>query len=196
MLIKAGLDLQSDSVLGVYNNPGPSLVVGDRAVRFPGHGGHSPNGSFQFVEGEYMKPEDYDAFLEDPADWSIRKLWPRIFTELEGLAMLPPLGLAAYGSYSLLNFGMLAIPPVTKAFHALGRAIEAQAAADARAVRTVQRLAALGFSRKLPPSLAPLWRPPSISCRTPCAGCAARRRTFTAGRRSSWPRKNRPFGFS
>ena len=146
MLEKAGLYFQSDSVLGVYNNPGPSLAVGDRAVRFPGHGGHSPNGSFQFVEGEYMKPEDYDAFLEDPADWSIRKLWPRIFTELEGLAMLPPLGLAAYGSYSLLNFGMLAIPPVTKAFQALGRAIEAQAAADARAVRTVQRLAALGFA--------------------------------------------------
>lgn len=91
MLEKAGLYFQSDSVLGVYNNPGPSLAVGDRAVRFPGHGGHSPNGSFQFVEGEYMKPEDYDAFLEDPADWSIRKLWPRIFTELEGLAMLPPL---------------------------------------------------------------------------------------------------------
>ena len=145
MLEKAGLYFQPDSVLGVYNNPGASLAVGDRTVRFPGHDGHSPNGSFQFVEGEYMKPEDYDAFLEDPADWSIRNLWPRIFTELEGLAMLPHLGLAAFGSYSLPVLGALAAPPVAKAFSALGRAIEAQAAADARTARRVERLGALGF---------------------------------------------------
>ena len=37
-----------------------------------------------------MKAEDYDAFLEDPEDRGIRKLWPRLFTELEGPAMLPP----------------------------------------------------------------------------------------------------------
>jgi hypothetical protein len=54
-------------------------------TKFPGHG-LGPNGSFQFVEGEYMKPEDYDTFVEDPADWAIRKYWPRVFSELEGLA--------------------------------------------------------------------------------------------------------------
>ncbi len=145
MLEKAGLYFQPDTVLGVYNNPAVSLAVGDRTVRFPGHG-LDPNGSFQFVEGEYMKPEDYDAFLDDPADWSIRKLWPRIFTELEGLANLPPLGVAAYGSYSLPNLGMLGAPAVAKAFQALGKAIEAQGSADARAFRTVERLGALGFA--------------------------------------------------
>ena len=146
MLEKAAAYFQPDSILSVYNNPGASLAVGDRMTRFPGHGGHDPNGSFQFVEGEYMKPEDYDAFLEDPADFGIRKLWPRVFTECEGLAMLPPLGLAGFGTYALLNFGSLSIPPIAKAFQALGKAIEAQAAADARAVGTVQRLAALGFA--------------------------------------------------
>ena len=106
MLEKAGLYFQSDSVLGVYNTPVASLAVGDRAVRFPGHGGRSQR-ILPVRGGRVYEAEDYDAFLEDPADWSIRKLWPRIFTELEGLAMLPPPGLAAYGSYSLLNFGML-----------------------------------------------------------------------------------------
>ena len=48
-----------------------------------------------------MKAEDYDAFIEDPSDWAIRKYWPRIFSELEGFAMLPPLGMAAFGTYSL-----------------------------------------------------------------------------------------------
>jgi len=145
LLEQAALYFQPDSVMGLFNNPGAALALGDRMTKFPGHG-LEPNGSFQFVEGEYMKPEDYDAFLEDPSDWSIRKYWPRVFPELEGLALLPPLGLAAFGTYSLMNLGSIKAPPIAKALAALARAIEAQAVADARAVGSVQRLAALGFA--------------------------------------------------
>ena len=114
MLEKAALYFQPDSIMGLYNNPGPSMALGDRMTKFPGHG-LSSSGSFQFVEGEYMKGEDYDDFIEDPADWSIRKYWPRVFSELEGLALLPPLGIAAYGTYSLSNLGVFKAPPVVKA---------------------------------------------------------------------------------
>lgn len=145
MLERAALYFQPDSIMGVFNNPGPSLVVGDRMTKFPGHG-LDPNGSFQFVEGEYMKAEDYDAFIEDPADWSIRKYWPRVFAELEGLAFLPPLGMAAFGTYSLPQLGIFKTPPVAKALRALAQAIEAQAAADARAMASAQRMASLGFA--------------------------------------------------
>jgi uroporphyrinogen-III decarboxylase len=145
MLEKAALYFRPDSIMGVYNNPGPSLALGDRMTKFPGHG-LSPSGSFQFVEGEYMKSEDYDDFIEDPADWSIRKYWPRVFSELEGLAMLPPLGIAALGAYSLSNLEVFKAPPVVKALRALARAIEAQAEAQARIVRTTQHMAALGFA--------------------------------------------------
>ena len=150
MLEKAALYFQPDCILGLYNNPGPSLAVGDTMTKFPGHG-LDPNGSFQFVEGEYMKAEDYDAFIEDPADWSIRRYWPRVFTELEGLALLPPLAVAGFGTYSLANVGMFKAPPLAKAFQALGRAIEAQAAVDQRTIESAQRMAALGFA---PPSFA------------------------------------------
>ncbi len=145
MLVKAGAHFQPDSIMGLFNtNQAATLAVGDRMTKFPGHG-LDPNGSFQFVEGEYMKAEDYDAFIEDPADWSIRKYWPRVFPELDGLALLPPLGLAAFGTYSLFNLGVLKAPPVVKALQALAKAIEAQAESDARAVTTVQRLAAAGL---------------------------------------------------
>ena len=144
LLEKAALYFQPDSIMGVFNNPGASLALGDRMTKFPGHGLDS-NGSFQFVEGEYMRPEDYDAFLEDPADWSLRKYWPRVFTELEGLSLLPPLAIAAFGAYSLFNLGILKAPPVAKALQALAKAAEAQTAADARAIQSMQRLAALGF---------------------------------------------------
>ncbi len=145
MLEKAGAYFQPDSIAGVFQNPAVNLAVGDRMTKFPGHG-LPPNGSFQFVEGEYMKAEDYDAFLEDVADWSIRKYWPRIFSELEGLALLPPLGLASFGAYSLFWLGALKAPPIAKALHALANAIEAQAGADLRNIQAGQRLAELGYA--------------------------------------------------
>jgi uroporphyrinogen-III decarboxylase len=145
ILENAALYFQPDSLMGVYNNPGPSLALGDRMTRFPGHD-LSPNGSFQFVEGEYMKSEDYDDFIEDPADWGIRKYWPRVFSELEGLSMLPPLGISTFGTYSLSNLPVFKAPPVVKALRALARAIEAQAEAQERMIRTSQHLASLGFA--------------------------------------------------
>jgi len=150
MLEKAALHFQPDCILGVYNNPGPSKAVGDRMTKFPGYG-LGPNGSFQFVEGEYMKGEDYDDFIDDPADWSIRKYWSRVFSELEGLALLPPLGIAAFGSYSLTNLAIFKAPPVVKALKALSKAIEAQAEAQERMIQTAQRLKDLGFA---PPPFA------------------------------------------
>ncbi len=151
MLLKAAQYYQPDTILGVFNNPASSVAIGtDVMVKYPGHG-LDPNGSFQFVEGEYMKPEDYDAFIEDPADWSIRKYWPRVFPELAGFAMLPPLGMSAFGTYNLYNLGILQAPPVMHAFQTLMKASEAQAKADARTIETTQRLAAAGFA---PPPLA------------------------------------------
>jgi uroporphyrinogen-III decarboxylase len=151
MLLKAAQHFQPDSIMGVFNNPASSYAIGgDVMVKFPGHG-LDANGSFQFVEGEYMKAEDYDAFIEDPADWSIRKYWPRVFPELAGLGMLPPLGMAAFGTYNLYNLGILQAPPVAHAIQMLLKAGEAQAKSDARTIETTQRLAAAGFA---PPPLA------------------------------------------
>ena len=145
LLEEAARRFQADSVTGLLNNPAAPLAVGDRMTRFPGHG-LPPTGSLQFVEGEYMKPEDYDAFIDDPADWSIRKYWPRVFPELEGLALLPPLGMAAFGTYSLFDLGVMKAPPVAAAFRAFANAIEAGAATDARLFGTVQLLAAQGVA--------------------------------------------------
>jgi uroporphyrinogen-III decarboxylase len=145
-LRKAAVRFQPDSIYGVFNNPGPSLAVGDRTCRFPGHGGMGVNGSFQFVEGEYMKAEDYDAFIDDPADWCIRTLWPRIFIELEAFALLPPLSTAAYGALSFMYLPFLKMPPFDKAFEALTRATDAQAAAAQRMMDTTREMAALGFA--------------------------------------------------
>jgi uroporphyrinogen-III decarboxylase len=157
-LEKAGAYFQPDVISGVITNPGPSLAVGDCTSRYPGHGGMDVNGSYQYVEGEFMKAEEYDAFIDDPADWCLRKLWPRIFKELEGLALLPPLGIAAYGAFALKLLGFLEMPPVAKALEALKRAAGAQAAASKRMATTGQKMASLGFTSSPlagPSALAP-----------------------------------------
>ncbi|MDN5293445.1 MAG: hypothetical protein PWQ91_804 [Eubacteriales bacterium] len=40
-----------------------------------------PNTQFQYVEGEFMLPEDYDAFIENPTEWILTTYLPRIHKE-------------------------------------------------------------------------------------------------------------------
>jgi uroporphyrinogen-III decarboxylase len=44
----------------------------------------------QFVEGEYMKPEEYDALILNPSDFWMRKYMPRIFGAFESWQTLTP----------------------------------------------------------------------------------------------------------
>ena len=79
ILEKAAQYFQPDGASGgaFFSTPEISEILGDRMIRFPGHG-IGENDAFQFAEDEYMKPEDYDDYLFDPADWGIRKLLPAV----------------------------------------------------------------------------------------------------------------------
>jgi hypothetical protein len=46
---------------------------------------------YQFLEGEYMKEDEYDMFLNDPSGFMIRRYLPRVYKALMPLAKLPPL---------------------------------------------------------------------------------------------------------
>jgi len=58
---------------------------------WPGQGlaDHIP--SYQYIEGEYMKPEEYDAFIRDPADFLLRTYLPRSVGAFAGFRKLGPL---------------------------------------------------------------------------------------------------------
>jgi uroporphyrinogen-III decarboxylase len=102
---------------------GPILdTLGFIQLRWAG-GGLPENAAYQFVEGEYMKPEEYDQFLVDPSDFIVRKYLPRICTKLSGLAKLP--SLHSIISYSVgLPFGLapFADPEVHEALEVLKEA--------------------------------------------------------------------------
>jgi uroporphyrinogen-III decarboxylase len=66
-------------------------ILDYRLYAYPGHGMSRDGVGFQFVEGEYMKPDEYDALIKDPSDFWLRTYLPRIFGALKPLNQLAPL---------------------------------------------------------------------------------------------------------
>ena len=67
-----------------------------KAMKWPGHGVPDDQ-SFQFVENEYMREEEYDEFFANRSEFFLRKMLPRLAGNLRGLAKLPPLDTASLG---------------------------------------------------------------------------------------------------
>ncbi len=70
--------------------PGKVLEILDyKLYHWPGHG-VPENVSYQCAEAEYMKPEEYRAYLNDPSDYFIRTYLPRVMGGLASWKDLPP----------------------------------------------------------------------------------------------------------
>ena len=69
--------------------PGKLLDIVDfRLCRWPGHG-VSHQYEYQYVEKEYMKPDEYQDLIDDPTGFFLNVYFPRIFGALESLAKFP-----------------------------------------------------------------------------------------------------------
>jgi hypothetical protein len=108
---KTFIDFDPDLVFNpafALHTPGNALDIMDcRMVALPGQKGVPDDHSFQFIEAEYMKQNEYDEFLHDPTGFTITKYLPRVFGSLEPLAALPPLTGFLFGYVGL---------PMTPAF--------------------------------------------------------------------------------
>jgi uroporphyrinogen-III decarboxylase len=148
LLEKYTLYFEPDMISGLGFLPHASTMLGDRQTKWPGYG-LDPNGTFQFVEGEYMKAEEYDAFLDDPTDFTMRTFLPRAYSALEGLATLPRVPIMLMGYPALGNIAALAEPPVAAALEALVKTSQQIAQLRAAAKATAQRMESLGFPMSL-----------------------------------------------
>lgn len=134
------------------NNPfglrylGPILETLDfKPLKWPGHGLTSDH-TYQYVEGEYMKVEEYDHFLLDPTDFMIRKFWPRIFGTLQGLQQLPPLhNIISYYLGISMGFRAFAQPEVKAALETLVKAGEKSLEIATYSSRFTQQAREAGF---------------------------------------------------
>lgn len=78
--------------LGVYAMPyfSPSRVldlIDYKLYAWPGHGIGDHARGYQFIDGEYMKANEYDAFLRDPSGFFLRTYLPRTFGVFEPFEM-------------------------------------------------------------------------------------------------------------
>lgn len=89
--IEITLDFEPDATRGLFVSSGEGLEALDpKYMRWPG-GNLPPEVPYQFVEGEYMKEDEYDLFLSDPTDFTLRFHLPRMFGTLAPLSRLPQL---------------------------------------------------------------------------------------------------------
>jgi hypothetical protein len=145
LLELAAREFQPDTIFGTLpSDPRPYLLLGDRMTKWPGHG-IDANAEFQFAESEFMKAEDYDQFLEDPADWAVRSYLPRAFAALKGFSKLAPLGMHLFGTYNIFGAGALMDRDIVASFKAYAEAARIVAENNEREMSNAARMAALGI---------------------------------------------------
>jgi uroporphyrinogen-III decarboxylase len=161
-LMQSNIDAMIEYQPDMCDNPfpvrylGPTLEALDfRQLRWPGHG-CDPMSTYQYVEDEYMKADEYEAFLFDPSDFMLRTYWPRVFGALAPFRKLPPIrGIISY-YMGLASFSALDTPDVEAAVDALLRAAGEAKRMVAGAVAYLKEMKALGF----PPQFGALSQAP------------------------------------
>jgi uroporphyrinogen-III decarboxylase len=98
-LRRAWLKFLHDFELDTFSGPAfvyPSKVfdlLDYKLQRWPGHGLGDNISSYQYVEGEYMLPDEYDAVIKDPYDFLVRTWLPRTVGAFAGFKKLGPMPL-------------------------------------------------------------------------------------------------------
>ncbi|MGD1119151.1 MAG: uroporphyrinogen decarboxylase family protein [Dehalococcoidales bacterium] len=85
-------------------------LLGYKLYKYPGHGLPNSATGIQFVEGEYMKAEEYDAMIRNPSDFWMRTYMPRVFGSLESWRQLGTF--TSIIEAPAMNFAPYSIPEV------------------------------------------------------------------------------------
>jgi len=107
--------------------------------------GLGPDVMHQYYEGEPLKASEYDQFLSDPGDFTLRFYLPRVWKAMEPLAKLPPLQSLWGGSTLPAHAAVFNDPAVKNAFAALAKAGEEQEKHTKLMGRIDDDLAELGY---------------------------------------------------
>jgi uroporphyrinogen-III decarboxylase len=122
-LRRAWLKFLREFDMDTYSPPGmvpPAKAleaVDYKLYKWPGHGLPATTSSYQCVEGEYMKADEYDALIKDPSHFWVRVYMPRIFGALEPFRKLP--FFTSWQELPMISFVPFGAPDVQAAFQAL-----------------------------------------------------------------------------
>ncbi len=125
----------------------PTLEILDyKQLVWPGHGG-KPNATYQFVDREYMKSEEYDEFLSDPSDFLLRRFIPRAWGLMQPLSRLRHLSRAWYTMSAIYvsAFGNLEVAEALEGLIKAGKEVRKMMA---KAFEFIDEMEAMGFPRQ------------------------------------------------
>ncbi|NNN19433.1 MAG: hypothetical protein HKL84_06210 [Acidimicrobiaceae bacterium] len=139
------LELQPDAVAAPHRRTllGPTMeLMGYQQMLWPGHG-VGVNYSYQHIDHEYMKPEEYNDYIEDPDWFYFTRYLPRVAEAFAPMSQLPRLAsaqrLSILGLTTFFTDEMAAsFARLADAGREMGQALHSAAAFDAE-------LTALGF---------------------------------------------------
>ncbi len=127
-LRKFHADFLPDTMAGtaLYGSGKVLEMLDYKLYRWPGHGVPAHE-SYQCIEDEYMRADEYEQLINDPSDFFLRNYFPRVFGSLEALATLGSLTdvleLASVAP-AMIPFGLSQLQ------HALRKLLEAGQAAS------------------------------------------------------------------
>jgi hypothetical protein len=114
------LDLEPDMCNMGLPTSGEALTILDVKNRLWPGGPLPPDYDYQFIESEFLKEDEYDMILNDPSDFFIRRMLPRMYGALAPLSKLPPLGGMFQGMEMMVP--MLSDPEFIKVGQAIAKA--------------------------------------------------------------------------
>ena len=130
--------------IGIAANSGTVLdLLEVKNYRWPG-GPLADDAEYQFVEGEYMKPEEYDIFLNDPSDFILRYYFPRMTGILAPLTKMPPIGALRESGFSGF-LGFMATPEFQHLAARAKQAMEEFARVTEESAQFARHMERLGF---------------------------------------------------
>ena len=122
--LKFAFDFDTDSAGGAgFAFPGRAYdTLGYKLYKWPGHGLDDRVSMIQFVEDKYMKADEYDAFINNPADFILRYFLPRTWGAFAPMAKLSSLGSFRDIAHQIL--GAARMPEFHSMFETINRANE------------------------------------------------------------------------
>ena len=143
------LDLEPDMCNAGLPTSGAALEALDVKNRLWPGGPIPPDYEYQFVEGEYMKEDEYDLFFNDASDFMVRRYLPRVYGAMSPLSRLPSLGVIFQGFEGITP--LFATPEFIKVARSLYKAGREMARFRKTIGDAYEELALLGF-----PAFAPV----------------------------------------
>jgi uroporphyrinogen-III decarboxylase len=122
-LSRAWIEFMNEFEMDTFSGPGlvyPGRVLDQIDYRlnlWPGHGLADDVTAIQFVEGEYMKADEYEAFIRDPAGFLLSTYLPRTTKAFAGFRKLGPMTNAI--SIPINFIGQFGDPEVRKSVYTL-----------------------------------------------------------------------------